>query len=45
MISEEALSQPPSDPEHAENYTKLYELWKEARSMVDFVASDEKKIR
>jgi hypothetical protein len=43
MISEEALSQPPSAPEHAENYTQLYELWKEARSMVDFVASDEKK--
>lgn len=43
MISEEMLSQPPSDPEHAKNYTKLYELWKEARSMVDFVAADEEK--
>ncbi|QOZ20831.1 hypothetical protein XI02_42200 [Bradyrhizobium sp. CCBAU 21365] len=43
MISEEVLSQPPSDPERPENYTKLYELWKEARGVVDFVATDEEK--
>jgi hypothetical protein len=43
MISEELLSRPPGDPEHGKNYAKLYELWKEARSSVDFVAADEKK--
>ena len=28
---------------HAENYPALYELWKEARGRLDFVAADEKQ--
>src|SRR5216683_4412628 len=42
MISEAMLSRTPSDPNNAENYVKLYDHWKEARSMLDF-AADEKK--
>jgi hypothetical protein len=37
------LSRPPRDPENAQDYVKLYELWKEARDTLDFVEADEKK--
>jgi hypothetical protein len=43
MISEEMLSRPPTDPEHAKDDVKLYELWKEARDMLDIATAGEKK--